>query len=36
MGPAAYSPSKPKVEAGVKGWGSKATLDIGRILALAT
>jgi hypothetical protein len=31
-----YEEFRPKVPAGVKGWGSKATLDIGRILALAT
>jgi len=31
-----YEEFRPKVPAGVTGWGSKATLDIGRILALAT
>jgi hypothetical protein len=30
-----YEEFRPKVPAGVKGWGSKATLDIGRILDLA-
>jgi len=30
-----YEEFRPKVPAGVKGWGSKGTLDIGRILALA-
>ena len=31
-----YEEFRPKVPAGVKGWGSRGTLDIGHILALAT
>jgi hypothetical protein len=30
-----YEEFRPEVPAGVKGWGVKGTLDIGRILALA-
>jgi len=30
-----YEQFRPEVPAGVKGWGAKGTLDIGRILALA-
>lgn len=30
-----YEEFRPEVPAGVKGWGAKGTLDIGRILALA-
>jgi hypothetical protein len=30
-----YEEFRPEVPAGVKGWGSKGTLDIGPILALA-
>jgi hypothetical protein len=30
-----YEQFRPEVAAGVKGWGAKGTLDIGRILALA-